>query len=147
MAKFWYCFIKVFGSDFNAIEFANTINIPGAEVTHKAKAYPSSPLKALQAGNISTWTTPKEYYEANSTFSTPFSDYIYEEEFMVSYIKKYSFLPELLYPYMNETTEIFFVAVYKGEIEEKPAGVYFGHELIEALHEITASISTEIVLN
>lgn len=147
MANLSYCYLSVFGANFKAEDFARVINMPGAVVTHKEKAYPSSPINALRAGNVSEWKTSREYYNFASSQSNPFTGYIYEERFMVSFIKRFCRLQELLCPYKNETTEIFFVAVYKGDFKEMPAGVYFGYELIEALHEIGASISTEIVFN
>jgi hypothetical protein len=146
MANLSYCYLKVFGSNFDAEKFAYDMALPDAIVIKRNKAYPKSSIRAIREGNVNYWKTPKKYFTENSN-GVLFAEYIDEENFMIDFIKQFYNLKEFICKYKNDTTETWFIAVYKASPNEKPTGVHFGHELIEALHKIEASISTEIVFS
>ncbi|MDQ7090750.1 MAG: hypothetical protein Q9M50_08905 [Methylococcales bacterium] len=139
-----YCHLKVFGSDFQAKNFSDDMNILNAKILYREKNYPRSPVTALKLGRVSTWKTPKAYFSHDGV-TNPFKIYLNEERFMLNFLKKFYELQKILLPYKNETVEIYFSAIYTASVEEKSTGVYFGVELIEALCKLEASISTEVI--
>ena len=146
MANLSYCYLEVFGSNFDVEKFSQIMSLPDAIIEKRDKVFYRSPIKALRKGNVSYWKTQKKYFKCNDdTHSIGFEEYEQEERFLVDFIKDYYHLRDVLCKYKNDTTETWFVAVYKALPNEQPAGVHFGYGLIEALHKIEASISTEII--
>lgn len=148
MTQLYYYYIEVFGSNFDAEGFCKDVNLVGAEIYRREKSRPCSPIRAIVKGNVNSWQTPKHYYNLDETEEiNPFLNYLYEEKAVVSFVNGLQYINKILPPYRTDTTETWLHLIYLATEEEKPAGVFFGKELIEALCKLGASITTEVVFS
>lgn len=145
MPRLLYCYVSVFGSNFDAEGFGSEVNLPGAEIGQRERSYSRSPIRALIQGNVHEWKTPKHYYKYDSVdISKPFSDYLYEEKAIVSFVTEMQYINDILPAYRTDTTEIWLHLVYGVTNDEIARGVFFGKELIDAAYKLGAAISTDV---
>lgn len=147
MARLFYLYLEVFGSDFDTGGFCREVGFQGAKVHRRMGNEPRHTIPAFVKGNVCSWETPRHYYKPEYNDDTAlFSfDYIFEQQAIVSYINKLLYINDVLPRYRTDTTETWLHLIYGATEDEKPAGVFFGKELIDALHRLGASISTEVV--
>ncbi|WP_221794887.1 hypothetical protein [Oceanobacter mangrovi] len=147
MPKLVYCYLEIFGSNFDAARFSVLEGVPKGDVFYQKSATPKlrSPVKAVRQGNVVYWRTDKKYFSIDGVDDYEvFHDYIYEEDFLIDFLNDHIGLIEVLKPFENETTEIWLVAIYEASINDRPSGMHIGNGLIMALNSLSCSFSTDI---
>ncbi len=139
-----YCYVSVFGSGFDADGFGRAVNLPGAEIRQREKSRPRSPIRAIAKGNVHEWQTPKHYYQLKDADIPPFTDYLYEEKAIISFVNQMQYITAHLPAYRTDTTETWLNLIYGATQDKKPGGVFFGKELIDAVCKLGAAISTDV---
>jgi hypothetical protein len=147
MPKLIYCYLNIFGSDFDAASFSVLDGVPKGDIVHQKSAAPKlrSPVEAIRQGNVVSWKTDKRYFSKNGIDNYEiFHDYLYEEDFLINFLNDHMKLRKLLKPFENETTEIWLVAIYEASLNDRPSGIHLGSGLIMALSNLNCSFSTDI---
>lgn len=147
MARLFYFYIEVFGSNFDAEGFCKEADMPRAETQRSEKSIVNHPIRAHAKGNVSSWRTPRSYYKSEAINDDQLYcfDFIYEDKAIVSFVNSLQYINDILPRYRTDTTETWLHLIYGATKEEKPAGVHFGKELIDAVHRLGASITTDVV--
>lgn len=147
MPKLIYCYLDIFGSEFDAASFSVLDDVPKGDIVHQKSTAPKlrSPVKAIRKGNVVSWKTEKRYFSEKDIDNYEiFHDYLYEEEFLISFINDHMNLKDLLIPFENETTEIWLMATYETSLHDRPSGIHLTKSFVSALSKLNCSFSTDI---
>lgn len=150
MARLSYCYLLVFGGDFEVDKFACEANVLDAVV--ETRNYPMSrPIARLvKKSEVKSWTSSRAYFDLEESMSSDVVERTMslqnqQEKFLIDFLKNYDHLKDVIKKYRDGIVEVSLVVVYEGEPNERISGVYFGSSLVASLHELGASISTDVI--
>lgn len=151
MSRLYYCYVSVFGSNLEVDELYSAIGDPNATVSNWKRQSPDSrsSIAALREGNVRKWESAKEYYVQKMKLGSEpkLWDYTAEEEHIRRCVRRWIFIRNVVSQFRTETTEIWLHLIYRAGATERPAGVFFGKKLLDSVHELGASITTEVIFD
>lgn len=147
MPRLSYCYLGIFGAGLDVDGLKAAIGDPDATVHvlgRRVSPEPRSSIPALQKGGVREWKSPRRYYVASNAF--PPWDFTAEENFVCQYLSEWLGIRDVLPRFRTDTTEVWLHLIYQASESERPTGVFFSRRLLDVVHEIGASISTDVTI-